>query len=341
METGNLTLQYAAQLFVVGLNALVLVPLVLGWKHNRKSYLGLVCIAGFLEISRQIPNALLSTQNITLVLFCLSLLLQFLASAAFLAALFRLHGPLRKREYLALALPSAAFLGMLATLAMMGLFERRIEWLIASLPLTALSVLIFLQSFRVRRGLSAGKLFLITTTYVLLALRVFIPFLEESDFFFLLYYLENLMFPLLLASITVLELEFANEHIASLHAQRAQSEQELKFVVDNALDVILMTDEVGLLKNWNKPAEAIFGYSAGQTVGKMHIDELFVDRDWQKRLDDYAEFSSRIEHLEGGVHDVHVRMQSVTGKQGTHMVFMIRDESALEQHANAGLTTPT
>ena len=341
MDYSEYYLQFAAQLFVVGLNGLMLVPLVLGWKHNRKPYLALVCIAGVMEISRQVPNALLVAQESSIGLFVASLSLQFFASVIFLAALFRIHDKIGKRGWAALVLPSAAFLTVITSMVTAGLPGEQGQWIIASLPMTAVSVLIFVQSWKVRQGMSAGKLFLIASTYALLVLRVYVPFLEESDLFFLLYYLENLLFPLLLASVTVLELEYANQHIARLHAERKQSAQELQFIVDNALDVILMTDEVGLLRNWNKPAEAIFGYSESQTVGTMHIDELFVDKDWRKRLDDYAEFNSRIEHLEGGVHDVHVRMQSVIGKQETNMVFMIRDISAMAHLTDGSLLTPS
>ncbi len=331
MESSALTIQYSAQFFVIVLNGLMLVPLVLSWLGNRKPYLLLFCLAGMLEIARQVPNALLATQDSTTLLIGLSLFFQFFASVSFLAGLFYVSGKFRKRELAALALPSAAFLVMLVTLRIAGLPTEQSHWVIAALPMSVLSALIVWQSWRVRPGLSAGKLFLGATSLALLAIRIYVPFLGLSDFFYLIYYLENLLFPLLLASITVLELESANQRIAALHEQRKQSEQELQFVVDNALDVILMTDQVGLLKNWNKPAEAIFGYSAAQTVGKMHIDELFVDKHWHDRLDDYAEFNSRIEHLEGGVHDVHVRMQSVTSNRETNMVFVIRDVSAMER----------
>jgi PAS domain S-box-containing protein len=326
LDSTALSYQYIAQFFVVVLNGVMLLPLILNWLGKRKAYLLVFVAAGTLEICRQIPNAYLAVYSDSLPLVMASLFLQYVATAVFLAGLYCIDGPLRKREYAAVLLPSAGFLLVMALIGIQGLPGNRALWLMYSIPMSVLSLLLMRQAWQLRQGLSAGKILLVATALALLGLRLAVPFMEVSDLFYLLYYLENLLFPLLLAAVTVLELEDANRRISDMHERRKQSEQELQFIVDNALDVILVTDHVGLLQSWNKPAEAIFGYTAEQIVGKMHIDELFCDASLNNKLDDYAEFSSRIEHLEGGVHEVDVRMRTVVGQRESHMVFVIRSQ---------------
>ncbi|MCI5107110.1 MAG: PAS domain S-box protein [Pseudomonadales bacterium] len=333
MDSTTLSYQYIAQLFVVVLNGVMLLPLVLNWLGKHKPYLMVFVAAGVLEICRQIPNAYLAIYVDDLALVMVSLLLQYTATAVFLVGLYCIGGPLRKRQYIGVLLPSAGFLLVMASIGIQGLPDNRALWLIYSIPMSLLSLLLMWQAWQLRQGLSAGKILLVATALALLGLRLAVPFMEVSDLFYLLYYLENMLFPLLLAAVTVLELEDANRRISDMHARRKQSEQELQFIVDNALDVILVTDQVGLLQSWNKPAEAIFGYTAEQIVGKMHIDELFCDANLNSKLDDYAEFSSRIEHLEGGVHEVDVRMRTVVGSRESHMVFVIRSRKSSSDNA--------
>jgi PAS domain S-box-containing protein len=57
---------------------------------------------------------------------------------------------------------------------------------------------------------------------------------------------------------------------AQKKAQQAllESEQMARDVIENALDAFIQTDEAGNIREWNPQAEAIFGWSRQQTIGK-------------------------------------------------------------------------
>ncbi|MBI5431004.1 MAG: EAL domain-containing protein [Nitrosomonadales bacterium] len=68
----------------------------------------------------------------------------------------------------------------------------------------------------------------------------------------------------------------------ALQAERNQAENALresesltKLFMDMAMDAVIGTDENGLVVNWNREAERMFGYSADQTLGK-ELSELIV-----------------------------------------------------------------
>jgi len=54
------------------------------------------------------------------------------------------------------------------------------------------------------------------------------------------------------------------------HAEKAlrESEQRLKAIFDSALDAIITMDENGLIMGWNAQAEAVFGWSATEVIGR-------------------------------------------------------------------------
>lgn len=331
MESTALSYQYIAQSFVVFLNATMIIMLGLSWLGSRKSYLALACCAGVVETSRQIPNALLAIYQYDLSLLALTSSLQFFATLLIVAVLFKIREPLHRRDITLLAVPTVLFVAAIAAMLMRGLPTQQFEWIIYSIPHSLLNLMLIWRAWIVRDRVSAGKVFLVAVAIVIAAIRIIIPYMQESDLFYLLYYLENLLFPLLLAALAVLEVEFSSRRIQDLLEEREQSERDLRFILDNSLDVILITDQIGLLRNWNKPAEGIFGYTEHQTVYKMHIDELFLDKDWHANVEQYEEFNSSIEHLEEGKVDVHVRQQEVSTKQHTYRIFVIRRQSELEQ----------
>jgi PAS domain S-box-containing protein len=57
---------------------------------------------------------------------------------------------------------------------------------------------------------------------------------------------------------------------AQKKAQQAllESEQMARDVIENALDAFIQTDEAGNIREWNPQAEAIFGWSRQETIGK-------------------------------------------------------------------------
>jgi PAS domain S-box-containing protein len=46
------------------------------------------------------------------------------------------------------------------------------------------------------------------------------------------------------------------------------SEQKLRTLIDNALDAVIAMDERGLVTEWNKQAEAVFGWTRAEALGK-------------------------------------------------------------------------
>jgi len=328
VDSATLSYQYIAQAFVVILNVTMIVMLGLSWLGSRKSYLILACLAGLVETSRQIPNALLGVYQYNLSLLTLTSILQFCATLMLVVVLFRIRGTLRRRDQLLLAVPTLLFAAAMTMLLMRGFPVQQVESVIYSLPHSLLNIILIWRAWVIRDSFSAGKVFLLAVACVITALRVTIPFMQESDLFYLLYYMENLLFPLFLAALAVLEVEFANIRVSELLEERNQSESDLRFILDNALDVILITDQIGLLRNWNRPAEEIFGYTEQQAVDKLHIDELFLDKHWNRKVEQLDEFDSSIEHLEKGKLDVNVRQQEVSTKQQIYRIFVIRRQSA-------------
>lgn len=324
MEPTTVSYQFMALAFIAILNGIMVLTLGMTWVGSRKPYLAVACLAGLLEISRQIPNSLLAIYPDSLYLVTISVALQFIPSLVMFLAISRLSrlAPKARRWFAGIA--ALALLLCLISLLVNGEPESRLTWVIYYIPLTAITAALVFQAWVSQQTVSAGWVLLVVTGLGLLFLRVYVPFLEESLLFYLFYYIENLLFPLLLAALVVLELETTNHTVKQLLEQREQSSQDLQFIVDSSLDVILITDLVGLLKNWNRRAAGIFGYSDGQTIGKLHIDDLFVDNNWKQKILQGEEFQSKVEDIEGNLYDVGVRFAAVTRKDDEHMIFVIR-----------------
>ena len=46
------------------------------------------------------------------------------------------------------------------------------------------------------------------------------------------------------------------------------NKEQLRLIVNDALDAIVVMDDKGLLVDWNNRAEAIFGWNRGEALGK-------------------------------------------------------------------------
>ncbi len=66
------------------------------------------------------------------------------------------------------------------------------------------------------------------------------------------------------------ELETANEELAA-------SEARLRGVLESALDAIITTDAQSVITGWNRPAEVMFGWPAGEAVGRSLADTIIPE----------------------------------------------------------------
>ncbi|MEO5510702.1 MAG: GAF domain-containing protein, partial [Longimicrobiales bacterium] len=71
------------------------------------------------------------------------------------------------------------------------------------------------------------------------------------------------------------ELEMANERLGDVEAR-------LRGVINSALDAIVTTDANSVITGWNARAEAIFGWSEGDAVGKS-LTETIVPEPYRER----------------------------------------------------------
>ena len=58
-------------------------------------------------------------------------------------------------------------------------------------------------------------------------------------------------------------------------AARAREEANMRAILDMALDAVIGMDEHGVITNWNPRAEVIFGWTAGEAVGKK-LSEVLI-----------------------------------------------------------------
>ena len=204
-----------------------------------------------------------------------------------------------------------------------------------SLPIIFLTALIVWRSWLSSENLSPSRFFLSMTSALLLIVRVASPAIDDGDTYLLVYYIELLLFPVMMAALVLAEVEFAYDRVEKLLAGELQREKDLQFILDHSLDVILTTDEVGLLRSWNMRAEQQFGCSEQQTVGKIHIDELFVDNSRHKNVSDPTEIQSQMEHTNGNSFWVKVRMQTIVQDDQAYSIYVLRDTSELDRLAES------
>lgn len=313
------------------LNLMVITALLVTYFSARKSYLAIACAAGLIESMRVLPRIMIFAAPESYYWALLSLCLQFASSYIFLYALLRTRGEVSRNTLLVIGIPLMGFLIALILQLQLGLASSPELWYAYSTPLILVSLLVLLQGWRGRKGFSPGSTILILGSSALLVLRIINPALFGTPEFILISYMETFLFPILLTSLIISEIEFTHKQVANLLADKIQTEKDLQFILDHSLDVILTADEVGLIKSWNLRAEQQFGYSADQTVDKLHIDELFVDNYWHKNVSEAAEFQSQMEHVNGDNFWVRVRMQTIMHSDLTYSIYVLRDITEQER----------
>ncbi len=322
-----------AGFFIVFLTLMPTLGLRVDYLSSHKPYLAWACAAGLIAVARQIPDVLLAFSPQSNLNYLASSCLQFLASWVFLGSLMRMKGELVRQEKAVLAVLVAAWICAAAYLAFIGLPQTVTVWYFISIPTILVSLLIFLQLFRVSLKSSTSRVLLLISSVVLLILRLGIPISSSMEIVYLLYFLELMLFPALLSALHLFEVQSTHEKVKALLRRRIQSEANVQFILDYSMDIIVAVNSAGLLTTWNKGAEAKFGYTPEQAIGKVHIDDFFVDNYFHKDVEEYKEFDSWMEDAEGETIGVRVRIKTINEGEKTYTIYMLRDLSAIGEAA--------
>jgi PAS domain S-box-containing protein len=335
MENNALSYFLLAQGFIVLIILIAITGLWLNYRNSRKLYLAITCAAGMVEASRQLPDLMLRVFPESAAWNFLSISLQFSASLILVLALIRIKGEVDRNSLLLMGISVLGFAVSVSLQFALYIPENTQNQYFYSLPIIFLTALIVWRSWLSSENLSPSRFFLLMTSALLLIVRVASPAIDDGDTYLLVYYIELLLFPVMMAALVLAEVEFAYDRVEKLLAGELQREKDLQFILDHSLDVILTTDEVGLLRSWNMRAEQQFGCSEQQTVGKIHIDELFVDNYRHKNVSDPTEFQSQMEHTNGNSFWVKVRMQTIVQDDQAYSIYVLRDTSELDRLAES------
>lgn len=311
--------------FILILNLMAFISLRVNYRSTRKPYLLLASIAIVIEALRQIPTLLLSSNPESYPALLLSLFLQFSASLMLLSAIIRKENEFKTNDKILLG-------SLLALYILSSVFnfsnenpQSTLHWLALTLP-AIFTVLAILWKIR-RTEISAlsGKILLILSCISLVAIRVAMIIVDSIDMVYLLYYLDVLIFPMLVSALILAEIENAHSKVSSLLVEITRSETDLRFILDNSVDIILTVSNAGLLLSWNKRAENVFGYTGVQTVKKMYIDELFSGNYCHKNVNQEEAISGFMERIDGKIFPVKARIKTIIDVSGTHTIYVIRD----------------
>lgn len=112
------------------------------------------------------------------------------------------------------------------------------------------------------------------------------------------------------------------------------SEKRYNAVIKASPDAIVITDQTFNIINWNKGAEEIFGYSAGESY-RLHLSSLLTTWKTGNNMDDHHQVSLETGKLleekairkDGHIFPTEYSFHSYTNKEDTYYCFIIRDVS--------------
>ncbi|MFK7863891.1 MAG: PAS domain S-box protein [Pseudohongiellaceae bacterium] len=324
MLTDDLSFFLFAVGFISLLNLMITSGIWLSYLTSRKRYLTIACAAAALEVCRHTTDFLSGANPTSTTFAVVSSFLQF-GSTLFLSIslLFIYRNSLGREIWLFISI-SLAFL--IATVTEFFLFPA----LVAESPYLGAIPLIGVTGILLWRGLLTGKVFtpskvfLLVASALLLLIRITLPALPINNFYLLLYYMEYLSFSMMLTALILYEIEYSNRKVRKLLDSRTQSEQDLQFIVDNSLDIILVVDDTGLLRSWSRQANEVFGYTREQAIGKVHMNDMFEADFWNQNSGAVDEFSARMESIESKSFMVDVRVRKVSHNNADYSIFVLR-----------------
>ncbi len=310
--------------FVSLLDLMVVFGLWLSYITAGREYLKIACFAGLFEIVRHGIDFINGISGASISWYLLGQVFQFGSTLLFVAALLLIYETVTKFYYWAFTVLGIGMIGISVMQVLTDYPAPGGSGYLESSPIIALSLVLLWRAIKTGEKVTPGKLFLVIASASVVLIRSTLPALELDDIYLLLYYMEYLSFTLLLVAMVLYELEFAKQQVGNLLAEKTQSEQDLQFIVDNSLDVILVADQVGLLRSWSAKAREIFGYSHEQAVGKIHMDDLFVSNFWGQDMGEGGEVQAKMESVDGKSFLVDVRIREVSEAGGTYHLFVLR-----------------
>ena len=213
-----------AHTLVLTLGVVVTAMLWANYRTSRQPYLGLAAIAGAIQIARQVVDTWLILGSDVALLYHLTSILQFLSALFFLAALLKLQDPqIRLRQRTAPIL--LAFVGIYVVQQLIRVTDTALEWYAFFAPLIVTYAWIFWRARLITPLWPLTRISLLVTSLALVILRSWIPAHLSpgpDDVSFMLYYLETLVFPLMLGTLNFAAIEGAHLRLQSLLAEREQ-----------------------------------------------------------------------------------------------------------------------
>jgi PAS domain S-box-containing protein len=200
-----------------------------------------------------------------------------------------------------------------------------LDWLPITLPAIFTVLAILWKIGHTKIAALSGRVLLILSAFSLASIRVALLIVESTEMVYLLYYLDVLVFPILVSALVLSEIENAHSKVSEMLREKTRSEESLKFVLDNSLDIILTVNKAGLLLTWNKLAEKVFGYTSAQTINKIYIDDLFLGNYRHKNDDRETALDTTMEGRDGKTFTVNVRIKAFIDDGEAYAIYVIKD----------------
>ena len=324
MLTDDLTFFLFAVGFISLLNLMIASGIWLNFLTSKKRYLAIACAATAVEVSRQSVDFFSGSNQDSIILYVVSNGLQFSSTLLLSASLLLIFRTSLGRElWMFLTLGLSFVLATVFEITLPALSNIYLNYLY-SLPLIAGTGLLFWRALFTGAVISPSKIFLLMASGTLFLIRITLPSLAVDNFFLLLYYMEYLSFSMILTALILYEVEYSNRKVKVLLEDATQSEQDLQFIVDNSLDIILVVDNTGLLQSWGTKAKEVFGYSKEQAIGIIHMGDMFENNFSDEMFGAVDEFHARMESIEGKSFMVDVRLKRVFHNSSNYSIFVLR-----------------
>lgn len=278
------------------------------------------------ESARQLPDAYIPFYPEQNYLYVVSIFLQGISACFFMCALMKLGEIKESSSKIVLYTSISAIIGIATIHSFIGLPLSLGAWYFVYSPVLVITFAIVLFARKIGNESPTSRKTIVWGGSVLLLLRIWLPAIETFTLTEIVYYIEVIVFPVLAATLALSEFELAHQQVKNLLAEKTQTMQELQFIFDNSMDTILITDNVGLLLSWNEQAEKKLGYTAGQAIGKIHIDELFADNYWHKNAVEKEVFPATMEAADGSNFSVTARMQTVIENNLSRTIYVIQHQ---------------